>query len=75
MVDLRDCGGLMETRHIIAELDREIARLRQARVLLSGRSDEFKATIPKRRTLSAEARKRIADAQKKRWAKVRKDAK
>ena len=33
-----------------------------------------KAT-PKKRTLSAEARKRIADAQKKRWAETRKSQK
>lgn len=30
---------------------------------------------PKKRTLSAEARKRIADAQKKRWAETRKSQK
>jgi hypothetical protein len=65
----------MEMRQIIAQLDSEIARLRQARALLSGRSDEFKTTIPTRRILSAEARKKISDAQKKRWAKVRKSAK
>jgi hypothetical protein len=65
----------METRQIIIELDREITRLREARVLLSGSSHALKATTPKRRPLSAEARKKIADAQKKRWAKVRKNAK
>jgi hypothetical protein len=30
---------------------------------------------PKRRTMSAEARKRIADAQRKRWAKAKKQKK
>lgn len=65
----------METNQIIAELDKEIARLREARALLSGSPHAFKATTPKRRNLSAEARKKIADAQKKRWAKVKKAVK
>jgi hypothetical protein len=66
----------METNQIIAELDIEIARLREVRALLSGSADGIKSKAPtKRRTLSAEARKRIAEAQKKRWAKAKKAAK
>lgn len=58
----------METDKIIQAIDDEIARLKQARGLLSNTT-----TKPvKRRKLSAEARKRIADAQKKRWAKLKK---
>ncbi|MFP5236214.1 MAG: hypothetical protein ACLGSD_09940 [Acidobacteriota bacterium] len=71
---------------ILAEIDAEIARLTQARKLLSGASGAQKFTsaakssavksAPKRkRVLSAEARKRIADAQRRRWAAQRAKAK
>lgn len=64
---------------ILAQLDAEIARLTQVRSLLanSGKvtakfTERKNAKAPtkarKRRVLSAEARKRIADAQRKRWA-------
>ena len=66
---------------ILAQIDAEIARLRQARSLLANLgSVTVKATQPeakkapakakrrKKRVLSPEARKRIADAQRKRWA-------
>lgn len=64
---------------ILAQIDAEIARLTQVRELLSG-TGKAAAVAPakeanapkqrrrKRRVLSAEARKRIADAQRKRWA-------
>jgi len=68
-------GGLMETKQIIAELDKEIARLREARTLLVGSSNGTKPAPTKRAPLSAEARKRIAQAQKKRWARAKKAAK
>lgn len=48
----------------------EIARLKTARALLSGEGTEKTAPVRKRRPLSADARKRIAAAQRKRWAKV-----
>jgi hypothetical protein len=64
----------METRQIIAELDKEITLLQTVRALLSGSSNKARVTS-KRRTLSPEARKKIADAQKKRWAKAKKAAK
>jgi hypothetical protein len=66
---------------ILAEIDAEIARLTQARKLLatagagSTRSAATKRTAKpaanagrKRRVLSADARKRIAEAQRRRWA-------
>lgn len=69
----------MNTSGIIAQIDGEIARLTQARALLSGIGYTTKAKAPavgkKRRTLSAKARKAIADAQRKRWAAVRAKAK
>ncbi len=72
---------------ILAEIDSEIARLTQVRRLLSGtgrastsigglasiKTPAKKAA--KKRVLSAEARKRIADAQRKRWAAQRAKAK
>jgi hypothetical protein len=62
----------MEVKQVvIAELSKEIARLQTARALLSGSS--YGVGVPsKRRTLSAEARNKFADAQKKRWAKAKK---
>ena len=73
----------MAIENILAQIDSEIARLRQARALLanigtsaatSGRKtskSSAKAKTKKKRYLSADARKRIADAQRKRWAAVR----
>ena len=65
---------------ILAQIDAEIARLTQARALLANLggtsvvatapkvAKAVKATKRKKRVLSPEARKRIADAQRKRWA-------
>jgi hypothetical protein len=69
----------MNTNAILAQLDAEIARLTQVRSLLAASeasSVKFPAgkTLPvvarkrKKHVLSPEARKRIADAQRKRWA-------
>jgi hypothetical protein len=79
----------MTIEAILAEIDSEIARLTEARRLL-GTADSARSTSSKRgpkksagkarktRVLSADARKRIADAQKRRWAaqksKSKKDA-
>jgi len=62
---------------IVAQIDAEIARLTQVRALLSGTGKPAakavttsapKAPRRKKRVLSADARKRIAEAQRKRWA-------
>lgn len=75
-------GGLaMDTNAIIAAIDDEIQRLQQARKLLgkseatTERKPGTKTQTPKKakRKLSAEARARIAEAQKKRWAKAKKN--
>jgi hypothetical protein len=62
---------------ILASIDAEIAQLKHARALLSG--DGIKKTTtfaaPKKRKMSAASRKKIADAQRKRWAKQKKAAK
>jgi hypothetical protein len=74
----------MSIAEIVKDLDAEIARLQQAKQLLSGlaRSASFSGARPgrsasskKKRVLSAEARQRIAEAQRKRWAAQKKVAK
>jgi hypothetical protein len=47
-------------------------RGRPPKWLAEAKGSEFAAPAPKKRTLSPEARKRIADAQKKRWAAAKK---
>ncbi|HEX6495474.1 MAG TPA: hypothetical protein VF018_08330 [Acidobacteriaceae bacterium] len=80
----------MNTEQIVAALDAEIARLRLARTMIeqsaatkipsapgTSISDTGKAAKPgksRRRELSAEARERIAAAQRKRWAEQKKSA-
>lgn len=62
---------------ILKRIDEEIARLQQARTLLAGGAATTspivtpKRGVRKRRKLSAEARRKIAEAQKRRWAKAR----
>lgn len=69
----------MTIEAILSEIDAEIRRLTEARKLLAsagtvrstgakrgGKASSSKARKP--RVLSADARKRIADAQKRRWA-------
>ena len=77
----------MEVNRIIAEIDAQISKLQQARALLAGTTtsagstgrgrpkgskNAAAATTPRKRKLSPEGRKRIADAMKKRWAERRK---
>lgn len=85
----------MEVSRILAEIDAQIAKLQQARQLLSGtevvrktagrgrpKGSKNVATkvaveavaTPRKRKLSPEGRKRIAEAMKKRWAERRKQA-
>lgn len=59
----------MTTTKIIATIDEEIARLEQAKKLLTGLSSGAPKPAKQKRNLSPEARARIAAAQKKRWAK------
>jgi hypothetical protein len=78
----------VEVSRIIAEIDAQISKLQQARELLSGTavkvskgrgrpkgSKNAKHSVkaaPRKRKISPEGRKRIADAMKKRWAERRK---
>jgi hypothetical protein len=56
---------------ILASIDSEIAQLKQARALLSsdGIQKTAKHVVPTKRKMSAAARKKIAAAQRARWAK------
>jgi hypothetical protein len=63
----------METTALISEIDKEIARLTEARNLLADhRGGGPSKPARKRPTMSAAARKRIGDAQRKRWAAQKK---
>jgi hypothetical protein len=70
----------MQIESILSQIDAEIARLTQVRKLLAG-GGASSISVPQRKTkaapakklkksrvLSPEARKRIADAQRRRWA-------
>lgn len=76
----------MDVSRMISEIDAEISRLQQARSALTGiaasgtvaprrgrpKGSANKSTTSKRkRNLSPEGRKRIADAMKRRWAERR----
>ena len=77
----------MNTNDIVLEIDAEISRLQQARTILSGTHTAMKrkpvrpagTSLPRGakavHTMSAEARAKIAAAQKARWAKSKKAAK
>lgn len=71
----------MGLKDILNQIDTEIAQLQRARFLLvgdtprRGRKKGSKNVKPaKKRTMSAESRKRIADAAKRRWADKKKAA-
>jgi hypothetical protein len=57
---------------ILSSIDSEITRLKQARALLFSdgtKNTTAAAPVRKRRKMSAAARKKIAEAQRKRWEK------
>jgi hypothetical protein len=66
----------VNTEELLAAIDQEIARLQSARNLLAGSGETKRRGRPpmaggkpgKKRTLSAAARQKIAEAQRKRWA-------
>jgi hypothetical protein len=61
----------MNTRKILRMIESEIARLQTAANALRGLGKSSKGGRRGTRKLSAAARKRIGDAQRARWAKVR----
>ena len=72
--------GRVNTHELLSALDTEIVRLQHARTLIAGSAEPKRRgrppaspkAVPKKRTMSAEGRKRIADAQRKRWAAQKK---
>lgn len=77
----------MGVSEILIQIDREIAQLQQARTLLGGTdakpapkkaavapATKKSAKRKKKRNLSPEGRKRIAEAVKRRWAEQKKAA-
>ena len=74
----------MGVGQILIQIDREIARLQRARTLLNGNGTKIAVHSPgpvvhrsrkKTGRLTPEGRKRIADAQKRRWEKQRQNGK
>jgi len=69
---------------ILAQIDREIAQLQQARALLGGANAPSakkaaaapvaRKSVKKKRNLTPEGRKRIAEAVRRRWAEQKKAA-
>ena len=75
----------MDLSGILNEIDKQIAQLQQAKALLTDSSTPrkvgrpakavtVKTALSRRKPLSAEAKARIAAAQTKRWAKVKRAA-
>jgi hypothetical protein len=70
----------MNRSQMIAALDEEIKRLENVRTLLRRSRDvtsvlklrAVAGNVPKKRRMSAEGRRRIAEAQHRRWAKQKK---
>lgn len=78
-------GAIVNLQQIVAELKAERNQLDQAIAALNGistprrrgrppKSDQIATRPKRRRRLSAEGRRRISEAVKKRWAKVRRKA-
>jgi len=54
---------------ILIQIDSEIKQLKQARAVLEGSRISAVASAPKKRKLTLEGRRRIAEAVKRRWAR------
>jgi hypothetical protein len=73
----------VNTQELLEAIDLEIARLQNARNILAGSGETKRRGRPvgtgkksaKKRTLSAAARQKIAEAQRKRWAAQKKRSK
>jgi len=68
----------MDKKIVLSLLDAEIERLQQARELLSTSNGQNRLSISRRggkRQMSAAARRKISEAQKKRWALRKRAAK
>ena len=59
----------MGLHEILIQIDSEIKQLKQARAVLEGSRISAVASAPKKRKLTLEGRRRIAEAVKRRWAR------
>jgi hypothetical protein len=72
----------LNTKEILEHINGEISRLQQVKLLLQGSTNGHTrnagsvngSKVKGKRVLSVEARKKIAAAQRRRWAKARKAA-
>jgi hypothetical protein len=73
----------LDTKEILEHINREISRLQQVKALLQGSTNargkssangSASTKTKGKRLLSPEARKKIAAAQRRRWAKAKKSA-
>ena len=62
----------MGISEILAQIDKEIAQLQKARTLLEDKAAPAPKKTTKKRNLTPEGRKRIAEAVKRRWAEQKK---
>ena len=62
----------MGLHEILAQIDGEISQLKQARAILAEESATSLPHTPKKRNLTPEGRRRIAEAVKRRWAREKK---
>ena len=69
---------MITTSDILAGIDEELSKLHQVRALLAGEGGRFPEPLGnrprKKHRMTAEGRARIAEAQKRRWAKQKKVA-
>lgn len=63
----------MGLHEILAQIDREISQLQRARAMLRETRKSSSSVIPKKRNLTPEGRRRIAEAVKRRWALQKKN--
>src|SRR5579885_2238641 len=69
-----DSGGPMGLREILAEIDRELSQLKKARSMLQAKRTSPAPAPGKKRNITPEGRRRIAEAVKRRWALQKKRA-
>lgn len=63
----------MGLHEILTQIDREISQLKQARAVLKGGPVSSSTKTPKKRNLTPEGRRRIAEAVRRRWALEKKN--
>ena len=58
----------MGLHEILGEIDREISQLKKARIMLETKRRSRPTVAAKKRNITPEGRRRIAEAVKRRWA-------